>query len=114
MGGILMGRALVERPDLFAAAHIAVGAVNPLRNLAAENGANQITEVGDPRIEADDKSILAFDPYVNIKAAHCVSGGDLHDWSQRSPGGAVDDGEDGGAASRGDHESAPDRGSRRC
>ncbi len=30
MGGILVGRAITERPDLFAAAHIAVGLVNPL------------------------------------------------------------------------------------
>jgi prolyl oligopeptidase len=66
-GGILMGRALVERPDLFAAVHIAVGMVNPLRILAAENGANQIGEVGDPSTEAGYKSIHAFDPYVNLK-----------------------------------------------
>ncbi|HET9987569.1 MAG TPA: prolyl oligopeptidase family serine peptidase [Kofleriaceae bacterium] len=67
MGGILMGRALDERPDLFAAVHIAVGAVNPLRILAAENGANQIGELGDPGTEAGYKSILAFDPYLNVK-----------------------------------------------
>jgi prolyl oligopeptidase len=67
MGGILMGRALVERPDLFAAAHIAVGVTNPLRMLEAENGANQISELGDPRIEADYRSIRLFDPYVNVK-----------------------------------------------
>jgi prolyl oligopeptidase len=67
MGGILMGRTLVERPDLFAAVHIAAGAVNPLRLLAGENGANQIAELGDPRIEADYRSILAFDPYANVK-----------------------------------------------
>jgi len=67
MGGILMGRALIERPDLFAAAHIAAGELNPLRLLAAENGANQIGELGDPRIESDYKSIRAFDPYVNVK-----------------------------------------------
>ena len=68
-GGILMGRALSERPDLFAAAHIAVGMVNPLRTLAAENGANQIGELGDPTTEAGYKSILAFDPYVNLTKA---------------------------------------------
>jgi len=67
MGGILMGRTLIERPDLFAAVHIAVGALNPLRLLVAENGANQIGELGDPRIEADYKSIRAFDPYANVK-----------------------------------------------
>ena len=67
MGGILMGRALDERPDLFAAAHIAVGSVNPLRTLAAENGANQVLELGDPRTEAGYRSILAYDPYLNVK-----------------------------------------------
>jgi len=66
MGGVLMGRTLVERPDLFAAAHIAVGFLNPLRMLSGENGANQIGEVGDPQIEADYKSIRAFDPYANV------------------------------------------------
>jgi len=67
MGGILMGRTLDERPDLFAAVHIAVGCVNPLRILAAENGANQIGELGDPSTEAGYKSILAYDPYLNVK-----------------------------------------------
>lgn len=67
MGGILMGRALDERPDLFAAAHIAVGAVNPLRILAAENGANQLLELGDPRTEVGYRSILAYDPYLDVK-----------------------------------------------
>ena len=67
MGGILMGRTLDERPDLFAAVHIAVGMVNPLRTLAAENGANQIGELGDPSTEAGYKSILAYDPYLNVK-----------------------------------------------
>jgi prolyl oligopeptidase len=43
--------------------------VNPLRMLAAENGANQIGELGDPRTEAGYKSILAFDPYLNLTKA---------------------------------------------
>ncbi|MDB4957378.1 MAG: f1pep1 2 [Myxococcales bacterium] len=67
MGGILIGRALTERPDLFAAAQIAVGAVNPLRILAAENGANQKSELGDPATEAGYKSLLEMDPYHHVK-----------------------------------------------
>jgi prolyl oligopeptidase len=67
MGGIIVGRAMTERPDLFGAVHIAVGALNPLRALAAENGANQKTELGDPETEAGFKSILAFDPYQHVK-----------------------------------------------
>jgi prolyl oligopeptidase len=66
-GGILMGRALTERPDLFAAAHIAVGMVDPLRMLAGENGANQKTELGDPETEAGYKAILEMDPYQHVK-----------------------------------------------
>jgi prolyl oligopeptidase len=68
-GGILMGRTLDERPDLFAVVHIAVGMVNPLRILAAPNGANQIAELGDPQTEGGYKSIAAMDPYVNVKPA---------------------------------------------
>ncbi len=65
-GGVLVGRAITERPDLFAGAHIAVGMVNPLRLLAAENGANQKMEFGDPDAEAGFKSILEVDPYQHV------------------------------------------------
>jgi prolyl oligopeptidase len=67
MGGVLIGRAITDRPDLFAAANIAVGIVNPLRILAAENGANQKTELGDPETEAGYKSLYAMDPYLHVK-----------------------------------------------
>ena len=68
MGGILVGRAITDRPDLFAAAHVAVGAVNPLRTLAAENGANQKVELGDPETEAGFRSIFEMDPYLHVKS----------------------------------------------
>jgi prolyl oligopeptidase len=68
MGGILVGRAVTERPDLFAAANIAVGMVNPLRMLEAENGANQKAELGDPETEAGFTSILAMDPYQHVES----------------------------------------------
>ncbi|NVB77504.1 MAG: S9 family peptidase [Kofleriaceae bacterium] len=66
MGGVLVGRALTERPDLFAVVQLAVGIVNPLRILAAENGANQKTELGDPSTEAGYKQILEMDPYAHV------------------------------------------------
>ncbi|HTJ40491.1 MAG TPA: prolyl oligopeptidase family serine peptidase [Kofleriaceae bacterium] len=66
MGGILIGRAVTDRPDLFAAANIAVGECNPIRLLAAENGANQKFELGDPETEAGFRSILAMDPYQHV------------------------------------------------
>jgi prolyl oligopeptidase len=68
-GGILVGRAITDRPDLFAAANIGVGMVNPLRMLAAENGRNQIAELGDPETEAGFKAIHEIDPYQHVTAA---------------------------------------------
>ena len=67
MGGILVGRAITERPDLFAAANVAVGMVNPVRMLAAENGANQKAELGDPDTEAGFRAIYEMDPYLHVK-----------------------------------------------
>jgi prolyl oligopeptidase len=68
MGGILVGRAITDRPDLFAAVQLAVPAVNPLRILAAENGANQMGELGDPSTEAGYKGLAEMDPYLHVKA----------------------------------------------
>jgi len=68
MGGILVGRTITERPDLFAAANIGVGFVNPLRLLAGENGANQKVELGDPATEAGYRGLYAMDPYLHVAA----------------------------------------------
>ena len=67
-GGILVGRAVTDRPDLFAAVWIAAGEVNPIRMLHAENGANQKADLGDPETEAGFRSILEIDPYQHIAA----------------------------------------------
>lgn len=67
MGGVMIGRAITARPDLFAAANVGVGIVNPLRIMFAENGANQKAELGDPETEAGYKSILEMDPYQHVR-----------------------------------------------
>ncbi len=67
MGGVLIGRAITERPDLYAAANVQVGLVNPLRILEAENGANQKAELGDPETEAGFRSIYEMDAYQHVK-----------------------------------------------
>jgi prolyl oligopeptidase len=69
MGGILVGRTITERPDLFAAAHISVGFVNPLRLMFAENGPNQAPELGDPATEEGYRSLYAMDPYQHVTHA---------------------------------------------
>ncbi len=68
MGGILVGRAITERPDLFAVAELGVPAVNPLRLLAAENGANQKGELGDPQTDAGYRSLADMDPYLHVQS----------------------------------------------
>jgi prolyl oligopeptidase len=68
MGGILVGRAITERPDLFAAVELGVPAVNPLRILAAENGANQKGELGDPATDAGYRGLAEMDPYLHVKS----------------------------------------------
>ena len=52
---------------MFAAANIGVGFVNPLRLLAAENGANQKVELGDPATEAGYRGLYEMDPYLHVK-----------------------------------------------
>ena len=68
MGGILIGRAITDRPDLFVAANVAVGIVNPVRILQAENGANQKVELGDPETEAGFKAIYEMDPFHHLRS----------------------------------------------
>jgi prolyl oligopeptidase len=65
-GGILVGRAITDRPDLFAAANIAVGMLNTTRLLAGENGANQKFEFGDPEVESGYKALFDMDAYQHI------------------------------------------------
>ncbi len=67
MGGVLVGRAITVRPDLFGAAHIAAGVFNPLRILASENGANQKAELGDPETDKGFHAIFEMDPYQHVQ-----------------------------------------------
>jgi prolyl oligopeptidase len=66
-GGILVGRAMTERPDLFAAAVPAVGALDMLRMETTANGVPNIPEFGSTKTEAGFKSLLAMSTYANIK-----------------------------------------------
>ena len=51
MGGVLIGRAITERPDLFAVAIAEVGMTNTLRVETTANGPNQIPEIGTKQIK---------------------------------------------------------------
>ncbi|WXA89779.1 prolyl oligopeptidase family serine peptidase [Pendulispora rubella] len=66
-GGILIGRAITERPDLFAAATVSAGFLNTMRFLQGSNGANQKAELGSPDTEAGARALFAMDAFHNIR-----------------------------------------------
>ncbi len=68
MGGLIVGGAVVSYPKQFSAAIIQVGSLNPVRLLEGFNGANQISELGDPRKAEGMKALAAMDPYQQIRA----------------------------------------------
>jgi prolyl oligopeptidase len=66
-GGILVGRAMTERPDLFAAVVPAVGALDMIRAESTPNGVPNIPEFGTVKNEAGFKALLAMSTYHQIK-----------------------------------------------
>ncbi len=66
-GGILIGRAITERPDLFAAAIVQFGSLNMLRSEMRNNGANNIKEFGSINDPEEFKALLEMDAYHHIK-----------------------------------------------
>ncbi|MEW7293157.1 prolyl oligopeptidase family serine peptidase [Aquimarina sp. 2304DJ70-9] len=68
-GGIMIGRAITERPDLFAAAIIEFGSLNMLRSEMRANGATNIKEFGALKDATEFKGLLEMDAYHHIKEA---------------------------------------------
>jgi prolyl oligopeptidase len=66
-GGILVGRAMTERPDLFAAVVPAVGALDMIRAEATANGVPNIPEFGTVRKEDEFRALLAMSSYHQVK-----------------------------------------------
>ena len=66
-GGITIGRAITERPDLFAAAVIRVGMFNMVRSEFGSNGKNNIKEFGTVKDSIEFKALLEMDAYHHIK-----------------------------------------------
>lgn len=64
-GGITIGRAITEQPDLFKAAVIQVGAMNPLRHEFTNNTSN-IPEYGTISDSLEFTYLLEMDPYHHI------------------------------------------------
>lgn len=66
-GGITVGRAMTERPDLFKVAIITAGIVNSLRIEAMPNGLNSVKEFGSKNVESEFKDLYEMDAYHHIK-----------------------------------------------
>ncbi len=66
-GGILIGRSITERPDLFKAAVIEVGTLNVLRSENTPNGLNNVKEFGTVANKDEFTYLLEMDAYHHIK-----------------------------------------------
>jgi prolyl oligopeptidase len=66
-GGILVGRAITERPELFAAAVPAVGTMDMVRAETSANGAANIPEFGTVKKEDEFRALQAMSSYHHVK-----------------------------------------------
>ncbi|MUP45809.1 S9 family peptidase [Gramella sp. BOM4] len=66
-GGILVGRAVTERPDLFAAVAPMVGAMNTVRMEESPNGPVNAPEFGTVKDPDEFKALLEMDSYHHIE-----------------------------------------------
>jgi prolyl oligopeptidase len=66
-GGITIGGALTQRPDLFALAIVNVGVVNALRAEAEPNGAVNTPEFGSVKDLNGFKALYAMDAYEHVR-----------------------------------------------
>jgi len=66
-GGILIGRAITERPDLFRAALIRVGDSDAIRAETTTNGVPNIAEFGTVTNEAEFHALLEMDSYRHVQ-----------------------------------------------
>jgi prolyl oligopeptidase len=67
-GGITMGRAMEEAPDLFAGVLDLVPAANATRSEFSPNGPPNVPEFGTIKDEQGFRNLLAMDSVVNVKA----------------------------------------------
>jgi prolyl oligopeptidase len=67
-GGLLMGAALTQKPELFKAVIAQVGYFDMLRYETAANGAFNATEYGSVKNEEEQKALAAYSPQQHVKA----------------------------------------------
>ncbi|WP_132086055.1 prolyl oligopeptidase family protein [Caulobacter sp. BK020] len=67
-GGLLMGVALTQRPELYNAIVVQVPLFDMIRYSQIGAGASWVGEYGDPAIPSERAVIEKYDPYSNLKA----------------------------------------------
>ncbi len=67
-GGIMVGRAVTERPDLWAGAIASVGAMNAMRFEFTPNGKTNIAEFGTVATPEGANALHAMDAYAHVRA----------------------------------------------
>lgn len=67
-GGVVIGNAIVERPELFEAAVVRVGVFNTLRSEFGPNGKNLSREFGTVNDSLEFQALLKMDSYNKIKS----------------------------------------------
>jgi len=70
-GGLLMGAALTRRPDLCAAAHVAVPLLDMVRYTEFLLGRLWVPEYGDPDVPEQLDWLLAYSPYHHVVDGTC-------------------------------------------
>ena len=68
-GGLLVGAVVNQRPDLFSAAHAAVGVMDMLRFDRFTAGRYWVDDYGYPNRQADFQTLLKYSPYHTIRKA---------------------------------------------
>ncbi len=66
-GGIVVGRAVTERPDLFAAAIISVGVLDAVRFETTQGGPANVREFGSVVTEPGFRALLAMSPVHHVR-----------------------------------------------
>ena len=66
-GGMLVGRAMTERPDLFAGVHLAYGGLNPMRAESHANGSPNVAEFGSIADPDEARWIYDMDTYHHVR-----------------------------------------------
>ena len=73
-GGIFVGRAVTEAPELFAAAIFNVGMMDTIRSEESANGITNISEFGSVKDPAEFKALLEMSTYHNVKDGQAYPG----------------------------------------